>query len=174
MATSLRTLARESLFAMIVAYLREGAVSTANFSNYPSAQRVYTFSLGDDLWQVALMDAAQEPLPIGVTVQFAADVADASKAMPQLWTVPVRIHVRMPRDWRGESLAHEIAQQVDEALYRANGRIEITDYDAVPVTPQGTFLTWQRTERGTWEAQGNELVDALTLSFEVQYGTANL
>lgn len=183
MTTSCRRLVRESLLAMIVSYLREGIVTPSNFtlhdasmlSNpYPFTQGVWTFSLNSELWQIAIGESGQPPLSPGVTIEFAGDRAAPAKAMPQIWSLDVRFRIRVPWDFHGESTAQEIAQKIDEALYRANGRIEVKDFEADPQSGTGNFLEWQTVERGEWTQEGRGQLTDLQLHMQMKYSTPNL
>lgn len=183
MATSRRRLVRETLLASIVSYMREGTTVPTNFtlrsssllSNpYPFTQGVWTFSLNSELWQITIAESGQPPLSPGVTIEFAGDRAAPSKAMPQVWELHVRFRIRVPWDLNGESTAQEIAQLIDEALYRSNGRIEVKDFQAEPQAGTGNFLEWQTSERGEWVQEGSGNLTDLQLAMSMKYSTPNL
>lgn len=181
MATSRRTLVRESLLALIVAYLRDGVTTTGSFcldpavaGRYPFAPlKVFTFSLNSELWQVTIAEDGQAPLTPGLTIEFFGDRATPSKAMPQQWTLGVRFRIRVPQDWNGEATAEEIAQKIDEALFRSNGQAEIKDYQQNPAATTNNFLTWMKKPRGDWEWV-NAGVPERRLTMEMSYTTPNL
>lgn len=152
-------LVRESLLAQIVSYLRAGATTADDFSldpavpdKYPFAPvKIFTFTLNDEIWQITHAEQNQEPLTPGVTIECGLDRAATSKALPQPWEMTVRFRIRVPRDWNGEGTAEEIAQKIDEALYRAGGKIPIADYQQDPAAATGHFIEYITTPRGEWE-----------------------
>lgn len=180
--SSLRTQARRSLLALLTAYLRDGITAPTSFTavsgvsfTYAFTQNVWAFSLGTELYQITMGEAADTPLATGVTVLFANDRALDSRAMPQPWEVLVKIIIRVPRPLIGDSQAQQIAQKIDEALHRSTGHTEIKDYDAANSPTTNTYLTWQAYPRGLWNTDSSEAAfDVMTLEFTASYTTPSL
>lgn len=198
MATSVRRLARETFCGLIVAYLRDGSVSDASFSldttassKYPFLRDgpLFCFLLDGELWQITMTEQGLKPLTPGVTIEFIDDIPNSSKAMPQVWNLQLRIRVRMPPNLDGQSTSQEIAQKIDEALYRSGGKILIKDYRTTPPTNTGHSIVWNMKPRGEWKqitptdlsyarnpdlAKPYPAVSDLTLEMELQYSTPGL
>ncbi len=181
MPTPRRRLVRESLLALLVSYLREGVTTTGNFTllplvsnRYPFTQGVWTFAHGGNLWQLTMIEQGQPVTLPGVTLEFARDDARPAKAMPQEWELSLRIHVRIPRNLNSENTAQEIAEKIDECLHRAAGRCDIKDYETEPPTDTRYILSWQRTERGDWQDEGDARMAALVLTKQMRYSTPGL
>lgn len=181
MASARRTKVRKSLFALLVSYLRDGVVDTAKFTavagqagTYPFTQNVWTFSLGSDLYQIMMSEAASAPLLDGVTLQFGPDIPDTSKAMPQEAMMKCGIIVRAPLLLvpTQESIGQQIALKIDQAFYRANGRTPLMDFDAYPAVPTTppSMVTWTKVPRGSWEfKKATGPIEEFRLLFEVRY-----
>lgn len=169
-----RILARESLLALLIAYLREGVTTTANFATYPTTQRLWTFSLGSDLWQLRISEEGLPPLSPGVTIEFAGDAPADNQGMPQVWKTTARVRIRVPWESIGDNIALQIAAKIDEALHRSGGATPIKDYFAVPVSDTGKQISWQE-ERGAWEQQAVAgLLTDWVLELPCTYTTATL
>lgn len=173
MAQSIRWQTRYSLLALLLANLREGLSTTANFPTYPNSQNVWTFTDGLlNLWRIAVIDDGAPILSPGVTVVFGADRSENSQSQPAVYDTTVSIHIRVPLDFNGDSTAMSLAQQIDEALDSSNGQVAITDFFTTPGTPiiSSSFLDWQMSGgRGAWEEKGNSKMTDLVLSFPAQY-----
>lgn len=175
--SSRRTKIRYSLLALLVSYLRETVVATTKFTlvdgvagAYPTTQHVWTFALGSELYQITVGELADMPLPYGITVQFSTERPDESQAMPQFYTVDVRILLRVPPSVTDESVAWQLALKIDQALFRAAGRCEIKDYEQNPSITTGTYLTWTPVPRGIWEAtDSGSALEQMELRFTAQY-----
>ena len=152
-----RQLARQSLLALIVAYLREGSSpGILNFGQYPNTQNVWSFPSGEDVWLVGLKESGRPILPLGITLQFGKHVADKDeRSMAQVWHTSVLITIRVPRDidaLGGDTTAWAIADMIDAAMYQAEGNhVEITDFSVGYPIGTGLFLDWSDESRGTWE-----------------------
>jgi hypothetical protein len=171
MATSRRRQVRLSLLALLVSYLRDGTTDTSGFAAYPSEQDIYSFSIGDELYQVTVAEAGQPPLPVGVTILFAGDRAvKTERVRAQPWETQIRIEVALPRNWTGDSLVQEVAQKIDEALWGSRGHVAITDWLAAVPAGDGTFLEWETEPRGDWTFENAENgFDRMALEFTAAY-----
>jgi hypothetical protein len=180
MAQPHRLLTRQSLLALIVAYLRTQATDTSKFSfanplpvgAFPMMQMVWTFVLGSELYQARYTETEKAKLPLGVTVVFKDERADQSRAIPQLWTAKICVYIRVQARWDGSSAAHEIAQLIDRALFQSNGFIKLTDYSVNPAVAVGDSLTWKHVPRGDWEFTEDDGLQEMKLEFDAQYTTS--
>jgi hypothetical protein len=174
-----RTKVRKSLLALVVSYLREQIIDTTKFTyvdgiggSYPHFDEVFTFPLGPDTFQIIQKEFSQPYLPFGVTLQFSDDIPDTSKSMPQQYSVKVQFMIRMPFNIRGESFCQQIAREIDQALYRANGKCSIKDYDVNPATDTGVSIEWQTVPRGDWKFDDKPIspgTEVLNLDAEMVY-----
>lgn len=176
---SRRTKIRRSLLALLVSYLRESTIVTDKFTTvpgvagaYPNVGSLWTFALGSELYQIAEMEASAPPLDLGVTLQIGVERADFSQSMPQLYTVSCGVVIRAPLSFGPgqESVSQQLAQKIDQALFRSNGRAEIKNYDVSPSVTTNSYVTWQAVPRGAWEAQEVDgAIEELRLAFDAQY-----
>lgn len=175
--SSRRTKVRKSLLALLVSYLRDGTVDTSKFTtvagvggSYPFMDEIWTFTIGSELYQITQYEHFHYSLPLGVTVQFAGDVASSSHAMPRFFTLGVQVTIRMPIKFSGESDAQKIALKIDQALYRVSGKVEIKDYDVNPTVGTGMYLEWQTTQRNEWKFEDTKgMFEEMAFVTEMKY-----
>jgi hypothetical protein len=152
MAEAYRISLRKSIFAVLVAYLRDSTVDVSAFPTYPTTQGVWTFLHNGSLYQITYTENGQNP-PIspGVTVEFGGDVAGPSQDLPQQYTIDVRFRIRVPWDFAGERTAHEIAQRIDNCWQACYGKVQIVDFSQNPPSGYSEYVENQSTERGNWQ-----------------------
>lgn len=184
MPLSRRQLVRTSILALITSYLRDGVTTDTSFSLNSDATSKYPFlidgplfmfTMNSELWRITIAEVGQLPPDPGVTIEFFEDVPEESKSMPQVWNLGVRIRVRLPWDYNGDGTALQIAEKIDEALYRSNGKIQIKDYSTDPATAKGRYITWATVPRGVWaQIAPTTLLTDLGLEMRMQYSTPDL
>jgi hypothetical protein len=175
---------------MLVSYLREATFDTSKFfaidgvsGAYPFTPFIWTFTFDGELYWITYKELVEEPLPIGIILEFSTETAEDSKAMPQFWNQDVRILIRVPPQITEESVGLRMAQLIDKALLRSGGRCEIKDYEQNPQVSTNSYLTWIPTPRGNWEEIDDDSsfrpprrrspksteIEMFQLAFQVQY-----
>lgn len=179
MSNTKRTKVRKSFTGLLLAYLRNGSVDMTNFTSvvnvsgaFPFGQGVWSFTLGSEVYLLTYGELSDDPIWQGVSVQFGLERPHESHAMPQLVNLDVNVVVRAPITYvpTQESVGLQIAKQIDLALYQNGARLEIKDYDVYPATTTNTFMSWQKTLRGTWafEKSGSSF-EQLRMKMMLQY-----
>jgi hypothetical protein len=172
----------DTLFAMVVTFVAKNG-SRNIVHDWPtipkdpkSGHRFVTFE-GN---QYFLAKRAKGDLFImpGLNMYFGDTIAIPKKVLPQIWRLPVMMHVSSRYD--GEAGAAEketlrFAELVQNAWENLGGTFQVYDFSDVtnpPVPVVSRFVTWARSFRGTWTELGNPTKDVFTnrqWTLEVRY-----
>lgn len=179
MPSTRRTKVRKSMLALVVSFLRDQITSTTKFTavagvsgTYPFTQNLWGFSIGTEFFQVALQEASQPALPLGVTLQFGVEQPDESRSMPQNMNLKFMLTVRVPLSLipTQESLGQQIALLIDQALFRCAGKLDITDFDVHPTVKAVGQISWATVRRQAWEFQKTTSpVEELRMKMDLKY-----
>jgi hypothetical protein len=149
------THARDSLYALVACFLALQSQDIQNqLVNVPivNGMRQFTFE-GNNYPVVAVPENDILTMP-GVNVFFGNDVADQRKATPQIWHMPVMVHVCVKYgDKRtvGERLAMRIGLAVSDAFEMLGSRLQVYDFtQKPPVAIPNRFVSWRHRTRGVW------------------------
>jgi hypothetical protein len=188
MAASRRRQVRLSLLALLVSWLRNGNTNTSGFATYPHTANCWSFIHNGDIYLATESEEGETYIDQGLTIQFTDEAAEYEKVQAQRWDATIRLILRAQHAYVGESETVSIAEKIDEALFRSNGKVLIVDYDASP-TPisSSDYLSWQLFRRGAWKEEKTLMLprtkerprfitefDQFVMEFVAQYTTPAL
>lgn len=160
--------ARASLFALIATWLARSSKDVPsqfpNITLNAAGYRQFTF----ELTPMSVVNRAPGDLYItpGVNVYFGDDVADARYAKPQIWHLPVMIHIMVAWTEKknlGQSQAQRLGGLVEEAFEGLGAQIPMFDFSvSSPAPVPRRFVTWAHRTRGSFREAGDPFRDIFT------------
>jgi hypothetical protein len=147
--------ARDSLFALVACFLALNTQDIQNgFANVPIVNGTRQFPFEGQTYPVAVKAENDILTMPGVNLYFGNDVADKDKATPQIWHLPLIIHVCVKyTETRtvGERLAMRIGLAISNAFEGLGSRLQVYDFSQKPpaIIPN-RFVSWVHRSRGTW------------------------
>lgn len=170
----------DTLFAMIANYVANGGSRdlVGDFPTIPkeavTGHRTFTFE-GQQFY-LASRTAGDYLIFPGVNVYFGDSIAINRKILPQIWRMPVMMHLACPLNKNpraAEKQAFRLGELVQNAWEGLGGTLQIYDFTISPPEPVvGRFVTWATSTRGSWRDAGDPTTDDFTnriWTMEVRY-----
>jgi hypothetical protein len=102
----------------------------------------------------------------GVNIYFGDTLAIKKKVLPQIYHMPVMIHILCPyadEPLVGEKQALRISEKVQDAFEGSGGLQQVYDFTTSPPTPMtGRFVSWAKVFRGDWKELGDPTKEDFT------------
>lgn len=171
----------DTLFAMIATYLAANG-SRDIINDFPSialsknsGHRVFNFEGSD--FKITPREIGDIFVAPGVNIYFGDEVAHSRKILPQIWRLPVMMHVLCPLRGEQARAAGKQAKRIGELVMNAwenlGGTFPIYDFTISPPAPVvNRFVTWATSTRGSWRDEGDPTTDDFTnrvWTMEVRY-----
>lgn len=151
---------RNTVFAMLAVFLATGTKNITSISSVPKdaeSNRYFTFE--GSRFFVSSRPTRGLFLYPGVNLYFGDTLAIKSKSLPQIYHMPVMIHVMCPyadEPSVGENQALRLSELVQNAFEGSGGIQQLYDFTTSPPVPvEGRFVSWAKVFRGDWKEMGD-------------------
>lgn len=160
---------RDTLFAMVATYLnsrqRDPSVYFSGVSRDSKTGHRYVNFEGTNFFVSSRPTKGLFVYP-GVNIYFGDTLAIKSKVLPQIYHMPVMIHVMCPyadEPLVGEKQALRLSELVQDAFEGRGGIQQVYDFTTSPPTPvEGRFVSWAKVFRGDWKEMGDPTTEDYT------------
>jgi hypothetical protein len=173
--TSPLSMVQNTLFAMLATYLFNGSRDIATvfptiprMSPGPETKTKYrTFQFEQSTYFCTQRGSRDYFIGPGVNMYFGDNVAIPRRVQPQIWKMPVMMHVMVPVGGDFAQDAYKISARIEELVQNAwegiGSKFQVHDLTISPAAPMtGRFVTWAKSTRGSWTATDDPTKDDFT------------